>query len=105
LIGPALVRSQGPHATRKHKTAAWAHPAIGNIGSDVVSRFATQQRELETWVRGLDDGLAGRTIMESPFQRAIIYSVSDACRLVLAHDHRHLEQACRVKDAPDFPRA
>ena len=34
--------------------------------------------------------------MVSPFVAAITYSVLDGLRLVVAHDHRHFEQARRV---------
>jgi hypothetical protein len=29
----------------------------------------------------------------SPFANAITYSVFDACRIIVAHEHRHLSQA------------
>jgi hypothetical protein len=103
LIGPALVKSQAPGATRKFKTSPWAQPAVGKLAGDTISRFARQQRELAAWIRDLDAEHAGRAIMESPFGRAMAYSVLNACRLVLAHDHRHLAQARCVMDAPGFP--
>ena len=41
--------------------------------------------------------------MTSPFVGFITYSVLDGARLMLAHDHRHIEQARRVTQAPGFP--
>ena len=43
--------------------------------------------------------------MTSPFARIITYSVLDGWRLMLAHDRRHVEQARRVVQSPEFPKA
>jgi hypothetical protein len=44
-----------------------------------------------------------RIIMVSPFVSFITYSVLDGCRLIVTHERRHLEQARRVTQAPEFP--
>jgi hypothetical protein len=41
--------------------------------------------------------------MTSPFMRVITYSVLDGWRLVVAHNHRHIQQAKRVVQAQGFP--
>ncbi len=46
---------------------------------------------------------AARAIMTSPFISVVTYSVLDGCRLVLAHDRRHIEQARRMVGLPAFP--
>jgi hypothetical protein len=46
---------------------------------------------------------AARAIMTSPFVRFITYSVLDSCRLIGAHDQRHLGQARRVMESIGFP--
>jgi hypothetical protein len=56
-----------------------------------------------SWVQSLDERAATTTIMTSPFLKAITYSVLDGCRLIVAHDHRHFEQARRVMQSPGFP--
>lgn len=99
LVGPMLVKSQAPGAGRKVKTSPWAQPAAGDFTADIVARFGTQNRELASWIRGLDANRASHAVMESPFARVIAYSVLDAYRLVLAHTDRHLAQARRVMDA------
>ena len=43
--------------------------------------------------------------MTSPFIGVITYSVLDGWRLMVAHDHRHIEQAQRVRTSPGFPGA
>jgi len=55
-----------------------------------------------SWLRRLDEPRARRVIMTSPFVSFITYSVLDGARLILAHDHRHIQQADRVLQLPGF---
>jgi hypothetical protein len=104
LWGRMLIRSQAPEATRKYTAPSRAQPAASDITRDVVDRFLGQNREIASWLRGLDDSRAARVIRTSPFVAFITYSVLDGARVILTHDHRHLQQARRVTLAPGFPR-
>jgi hypothetical protein len=104
LFGRLLIRSQAPQASRKYTASPLAQPAASDSAPDVVDRFLVQNREILGRLRELDESRAARAIMTSPFATFITYSVLDGVRLVLAHDHRHLEQARRVTQAPGFPR-
>jgi hypothetical protein len=103
LMGRALIRSQAPEGTRKFKADPRAQPATSDIGVDVVARFVAQHHDVAARANALDETVAARTIMTSPFIRIVTYSVLDGWRIVLAHDHRHVEQARRVMRAPGFP--
>ena len=105
FFGPLMVRSLTPTSTRKFKAPPASRPVFSEIPDDIVRRFADQQRETAAWMATLDDARATRTIMTSPFVRVITYSVLDACRLMVAHDRRHMEQARRVTTTPGFPSA
>jgi hypothetical protein len=104
MIGPALIRSQAPTTTRKYKAPQSAQPTMSDIPSDVLEQFITQHRELAEWIRTVDEQAATRAIMNSPFIRFVAYSVLDGSRLLVAHDHRHFEQARRLTQLPEFPR-
>jgi hypothetical protein len=103
MFGRLMIRSLTPSATRKLKAPAAARPVFSEIPEGVVARFADQQREIGTWLETIDAPRAERTIVTSPFIRLITYSVLDACRLIVAHDHRHMQQARRVTAMPGFP--
>lgn len=105
IVGRMLIRSQTPAATRKFIAPTAARPVFTDIAEDIVRRFADQQREAAAWMAALDAARAERTIMTSPFLRVIAYSVLDGCRLMAAHDRRHMEQAQRVMALPEFPAA
>lgn len=104
IAGRLLVRSQTPQTTRKFVAPPPAQPSASDISSDVVERFAAQHRDLAGWVGSLDEPRAA-VIMVSPFIKAIPYSVIDGCRLLVAHDHRHLQQARRVMQTDGFPKS
>ena len=103
ILGRLMIRSLTPSSTRKLPAPAAARPVSTAIPDDVARRFADQQRETAAWLERLDAARAERTVMTSPFLRVITYSVMDACRMIVAHDRRHMEQARRVMAMPEFP--
>jgi hypothetical protein len=103
FFGRMLVRSQAPQSTRKFTASPLATPAASDIAPDILQRFITQDNEIVRWLRGVDERRAAGVVMTSPFVSFIVYSVLDGARLVLAHDHRHIEQARRVVQSPGFP--
>ena len=102
-FGRILIRSQAPQSTRKFTASPLATPAASDIAPDILHRFIAQNDELVWWLRGMPEPRAAGVVMTSPFVSFVVYSVLDGARLVLAHDHRHLEQARRVMQAPGFP--
>ena len=103
MFGRLLIRSQSPTSAGKYSAPKTAQPATSEIAGDVVARFVAQQCDLAVWMQTLDQRDAGHRIMVSPFIRLCVYSVLDGCRLIVAHDRRHFEQARRVMQSPAFP--
>jgi hypothetical protein len=103
LLGWMLIRSQAPDAVRKFTAPSRAQPTTSEVPGDIIRRFVNQHREAAEWMRTIAERDAGRAIMTSPFLRVVTYSVLDGCRLVVAHDRRHVEQARRVMLSPEFP--
>lgn len=103
VLGRALIRSQSPDGRRKYTAPLQARPSASDLAPDIVRRFVEQQREAARKVRPLDSVRGAQIIMTSPFVRAVTYSVLDGWRIVVAHDHRHVEQAKRVLQAREFP--
>ena len=105
FAGRALIRSQSPQTTRKFKAPPTARPSSSALEADIVPRFLAQLSNESARAAALDEGIAARTIMTSPFLRVITYSVLDGWRLLVAHAWRHVEQAKRVTQTPEFPRS
>jgi hypothetical protein len=103
LLGRMLIRSQAPEGTRKFSAPAKAQPTTSDIPGDVLQRFVHQHHEAVEWLRTVNEHDASRAIMVSPFIKVVTYSVLDGCRLIVAHDRRHFEQARRVMQSAGFP--
>jgi hypothetical protein len=103
FAGRALIRSQSPQTTRKFIAPPKSRPTPSALDGGIVPRFLEQLSSDGVRAAALDEGAAARTIMTSPFLRIVTYSVLDGWRLLVAHAWRHVEQARRVRQAPEFP--
>jgi hypothetical protein len=104
LAGRIMVKVVSPGYRQKLKAPPSARPSASAIDAQIVNRFVTQQREIIERMKRLDRPDAARIVMTSPFVSFITYSLLDACRLIVAHERRHLAQARAVMESPDFPR-
>ena len=105
LFGRVMVQSQRPDATRKFTAPPKAAPSASTIEPAIVERFIAGQHEAAGRIRSIEERDAGPLIVVSPFVSFITYSVLDGCRLIVAHERRHFEQARRVMETPGFPAA
>ncbi|MGH9845736.1 MAG: DinB family protein [Blastocatellia bacterium] len=103
LFGKLMVKIVSPGFNQKLKAPPTARPAASAIDAQVVNRFLTHQHEIAERINGLERLGAARIVMTSPFVSFITYSLLDACRLIVAHERRHLAQAQRVMETPGFP--
>lgn len=103
LFGALLVRSQAPGGKRKFSAPRQAVPSASAIDAAILDRFIAQQHEAVARLRSLHGRDTAGAIMVSPFSSVITYSVLDGWRLIVAHEHRHFEQARRVTEAAGFP--
>jgi hypothetical protein len=101
LFGKLMIGSQAPNARRRFTAPRIAHPAASAIGADIIERFVVYQLEATLRLGSLSDDDVKR-IMTSPFASFVTYSVLDGCRLIVAHQRRHFEQAVRVTREPAF---
>jgi hypothetical protein len=105
VIGRMMVSSLGPKVTRKFVAPSQSTPSASDSDSGVLDRFAASQERVLAITRTLAGRDLDRMILVSPFVKVVTYSVFDGLRLVVAHEHRHVEQARRVREAPGFPRS
>ena len=103
VFGRVMIRSLSPTATRKLDAPATARPSTSDLGGDVIVRFVEAQASLCERLRSLEHRALADTTMVSPFASVIVYSILDACRIIVAHERRHFEQARRVTQTPGFP--
>lgn len=103
FFGRLMVKSVSPIAKQKLKAPTKIRPTASALDPQIVGSFVAEQRELIDRLTRLDNFFVEKIIITSPFVKLITYSVLDACRLIVAHERRHLAQARRVMETPGFP--
>lgn len=94
-------------------TSRWRLPAPGGFRprrnhqprtiDDVVDRFVDQQDRILELLAEAEGRPLDEARISSPASKLIRFRLSDAIRAMIAHVWRHLAQAERVLDHPDFP--
>jgi hypothetical protein len=103
VFGRIMIRSLSPSATRKLPAPASARPSTSDLGGDIIARFVEAQVTMRDRLRSFEHRAPAETTMVSPFASMVAYSILDACRIIVAHERRHFEQARRVTQTPGFP--
>jgi hypothetical protein len=104
LWGRIMVRAVAPQGKRRLRASVRATPSVSAIDPGVVRRFTALQRGTVDRMRRLASRDPEHVVITSPILGIVVYSALDACRVIVAHEHRHFAQAQRVMAAPGFPR-
>jgi hypothetical protein len=102
-LGRWFTSAVGPQATRRVRTPPIFRPRREVVADMPVDTFLEEQERLRALVeeaRGLDLDRIGVTSPASPLLRL---RVSDAFRVLVEHEKRHMNQAEAVLSAEGFP--
>ena len=102
--GRMLIKSVSPDATRKQKAPKILTPTSSTVDAGIIPRFIDQQERVVGYLNTMTAVDADNIIITSPVARVITYSLLDACRVIVAHEQRHIRQASRVMQLPGFPK-
>ncbi len=103
-VGGWLAKQVSPEAPRKVTAPKIFRPDSSNI-TEALEKFVNQQARFLEFVResaGIDYNKAR---LRSPVTPLIRYSLADAFVITVVHGQRHLAQARRVREMPEFPNA
>jgi hypothetical protein len=103
LMGRFMVKAVSPAAKLKVKAPAKIRPSASTLDPQIVTRFVEHQSEVVAHLKRLAEVDAAQLVVTSPLSSAVIYSLLDAGRIIVAHQRRHLAQAERVMQSPGFP--
>ena len=103
LMGSLLIKFVDPGSTRKVKAPKKFQPAQSNISASVIDDFVAQQGKIVENMNATGHLDLERTIITSPVAAPITYSLMDAYRVIVLHEHRHFQQAKRVMEESAFP--
>ena len=103
LAGKLLIKSLDPASTRKLKAPKSFEPAQSNVSGTVIDDFVDQQRQIVGKMKATEHLDLEKIVITSPAAAAITYSLMDAYRIIVVHEHRHFQQAKRVTKESGFP--
>jgi DinB family protein len=103
FFGRLILKALDPEKGRKSKAPRVFEPSKSDVAADVIEQFAAHQTELSTRMRATAGADLRGLKVTSPVSPVATYSLFDAYRIVVAHEHKHFEQARRVTKAEGFP--
>lgn len=92
LFGNMIYNSVSDEGKKKVKTFPAWKPKEGNK-SEIIQEFLDHQKELSEEIVSIKPFLEKQTIIHSPVNKLIVYSLDQALDIILAHEWRHLDQA------------
>lgn len=96
FFGNLVLKSVQPDRRRKIKTFPIWEPSSSHIGADILDRFVQHQAQLRQLVLSCQDLLDKGTVISSPANKHIVYTLESAFHIILVHERRHFEQAKEV---------
>lgn len=103
FFGRMLLKSVSPETTRKVKTASIFKPAASRYSKSLIDDFRGSNDQLISYMRKIkDEDLS--TIIASPVNVLITYSLDHSLKIMTYHEVRHLNQAENVMKMDKFPK-
>ena len=103
LMGKLLIKSMDPASTRKVKAPKSFQPAQSDISGSIIKDFVNQQKRIVEKMKATEHLDLEKIVISSPVTAVVIYSLMDAYRIIVVHEHRHFQQAKRVTEETGFP--
>ena len=104
MFGKMFKKQMGEQVRMKMKAPKKFFPTKSDVRRDVVERY---QKNLDTFLEYISkcrDTDLDKTIIASPVTSFVTYSLRDTLIFLISHEHRHINQAIRVKTEQGFPK-
>jgi hypothetical protein len=99
----ALISSLDPKTDRKMKSPARFQPSSTDLPDSIIQDFVSNQNRVFEAMASAKSLDADQIVITSPAASFVTYSLLDAFRIIVIHEHRHFQQAVRVKANENFP--
>jgi hypothetical protein len=90
------IGSGKPESKTKVETFKAALPSTSTIDADIINRFEQHQAELKTFIQSNIDLLDTNTVISSPANKNIVYTLKSAFDIIVSHECRHLDHAKNI---------
>ena len=103
LFGKALATQVQEKPRKKMITPELFLPSQSDINLEILERFHKHLDSLLEYIAGCSNLNIDKIHITSPASKLITYSLRNAFKLLIQHEHRHINQAIKVKTTKEFP--
>lgn len=104
LFARGFIRSVSPGSRFRLRAPQAVRPAA-EAGAEALARFLDQQESLLALLRQADGRDLNTGRFASPLSSFVRLSLGEGLTVLVRHQQRHAQQARRLTEHPDFPRA
>ncbi len=98
FMGKLILKGVQPDRKRKVKTFPIWEPAESNLPDGILDRFRKHQEDLKELINNSADLIEKGTIISSPANKNIVYTMETAFNIIVTHELRHYNQALEVQE-------
>lgn len=91
-----VLKAVQPDRKKKMKTFSIWEPTKSEVPIGILDRFKEHQSELKNMLENSRDLVEEETIISSPANKNIVYSLGAAFEIIVTHEQRHFGQAKEV---------
>lgn len=104
ILGNIMKDQLQEQVKRKMKAPKKIQPA-SKATLEIIEQYHRSIDQFLAYISKCDTIDIDKTIITSPLVSMITYSLRDALKFLVTHEHRHINQAIRVKRNSDFPKS
>jgi len=103
FFGKFFVNALQEEPKSRMKTTKVFLPSTSEIDLGILDRFYDHHDTFTNFISGCSSVKLEEVIITSPEFKFVTYSLKDVLTFLLQHEHRHINQAIRVKKSEGFP--
>jgi uncharacterized damage-inducible protein DinB len=103
LFGRMLAHQLQENVKKKVKAPEVFAPEPGNINTGILERFQKHLDTLLEYIAACEKVDLDKTHITSPVSKFVTYSLQNAIIILIQHEHRHINQAIKIKKHKNFP--
>jgi len=103
ICGRSLINQLQEQPKKKFKAPKIIRPTTSELPEDIIEKYHQSLDRFLKYISDCRDVDIDKTIITSPAIRIVTYSLRDTFQFLIQHEHRHINQAIRVKANINFP--
>lgn len=97
-MGNMIYNSVKPEQPKKIKTFEIWEPSSSTISDDILARFEAHQQSLKEQIQHAEELIKIGSLIHSPANKKIVYTLEKAFDIIVAHERRHLNHAKAIRE-------